>query len=104
MVAQENVLRQGIHLLLGRLHLYMAGAGPLSDEELDLIEQLLAFHQDQQEKTGAKLVTHDGRTMSISAWAREIGVERQSLLNRLRRGWSPERALETPFRRYNRVV
>lgn len=42
-------------------------------------------------------ITYDGKTMSVSAWAREIGMHRNTLLHRLRGlGWPVERALTTP--------
>lgn len=43
---------------------------------------------------GAKLITYAGRTLSVSAWAREIGMSRKMLSSRLNSpGWSIEQAL-----------
>lgn len=40
------------------------------------------------------LLTHGGRTMTVSEWAAEIGVTRNALFLRLRNGWPTERALQ----------
>lgn len=37
--------------------------------------------------------TYQGRTQSVAAWAREVGIKRTTLLARLQHGWSIERAL-----------
>jgi hypothetical protein len=48
-----------------------------------------------------KLITHNNRTQSIAAWAREAGLTRQVLAMRLARGQSLEIAIvaETVDRR-----
>ncbi len=45
------------------------------------------------------LLTFDGRTQCVSAWAEERGMGRDALWGRLRRGWSVERALAEPVKR-----
>lgn len=40
-------------------------------------------------------ISHDGRTQTVAQWAREIGVARQTLTNRLNQGWPIEEALST---------
>lgn len=46
-----------------------------------------------------KLVTHDGRTQNLKAWAREYGVKYGVLQNRVSKlGWDLERALTEPVR------
>lgn len=40
-----------------------------------------------------RLITFNGKTQSLSAWAREIGIKPVSLYNRLQRGWPLEKAL-----------
>lgn len=39
------------------------------------------------------VITFEGKTKSISAWAREMGITREALRNRLIRGWSIEDAI-----------
>ena len=44
------------------------------------------------------LWTHNGKTQCIAAWAEEVGISQFILSKRLRRGWSVEKALQTPPR------
>lgn len=46
------------------------------------------------------LYTHDGRTMGLNAWARELGISKQTLSHRLAAGWPVEDALTTPLGTY----
>lgn len=39
------------------------------------------------------LITYKGKTQNITGWAKEIGVTRDTLYNRVRRGWTIERML-----------
>lgn len=41
------------------------------------------------------LLTHDGKTMPLSAWVEITGLNYTTIHERLRRGWAPERALTT---------
>jgi hypothetical protein len=43
-------------------------------------------------------VTFGGKTQCISAWVEELGIPRPTLTNRLKRGWSVERAMTEPVR------
>lgn len=43
-------------------------------------------------------LTHDGKTMILSDWARETGIHFETLRKRLRSGWSTERVLTTLVR------
>ena len=43
-------------------------------------------------------ITYHGLTRSIRQWAQLLGLNYYTLLARVRRGWSAERALETPLR------
>lgn len=57
-----------------------------------------ATYKEQLRNTRSnRVLTHNGRTQCIAAWAEELGVHRQNLLNRLNRGWSVEETIETPF-------
>lgn len=38
-------------------------------------------------------VSYMGRVQTVSQWADEIGINSKTIYTRLRRGWSPERAL-----------
>lgn len=41
-------------------------------------------------------LTFEGRTLSVSAWARELGINRQMLRGRIDSGWGVAEALLTP--------
>jgi hypothetical protein len=41
-----------------------------------------------------RMLTHDGRTMSIADWAAEVGMNERTLRERLRLGWT-DRAILT---------
>jgi len=41
-------------------------------------------------------ITYNGKTQSIRAWAREVGMSQGALLYRLNMGWAAERALTEP--------
>ena len=53
-------------------------------------------------KRSNRLLAHDGRTMTIAGWAREIGIPAPVISARLRYGWSSERALTQPMRKLPR--
>lgn len=46
-----------------------------------------------------RMITHRGKTMRLSEWARQRGIKRQTLARRLDAGWSVKRALEEPPRK-----
>lgn len=64
-------------------------------------EQVLTTPPQQGKKPGAQqhsfvrttLLTYQGTTQSIRAWAQTVGLSEITLAGRLRRGWSVERAL-----------
>lgn len=46
---------------------------------------------------GIKELTFNGKTQSITAWAKEVGLQRAALYDRINRhGWSAEEALTIP--------
>ena len=55
-----------------------------------------SYWGDRQPTKPQRLLTHAGRTMGLSEWARELGIQRQTLSLRLATGWSVEDALTTP--------
>ena len=52
----------------------------------------------------AVLVTANGKTMPVDAWARELGVSGQAIRYRLSKGLSHYQAINTPFRKHVRKV
>lgn len=55
------------------------------------------LEQNQNTRT-VRLLTHNGQTMSMSAWGRELMISRRTISNRISWGWSVERALTMPAR------
>jgi hypothetical protein len=49
-------------------------------------------------RTDNRWLTHDGETLSISTWARRLGIANSTLGKRLESGWSISRAVTTPLR------
>ena len=56
--------------------------------------------QQQSNRTDNHYLTHDGVKLTVSAWARKIGIRPISLLMRIRRGETTERALSNANRRH----
>lgn len=54
--------------------------------------------EQQQNMRKNVLLTLDGRTQCVSAWAREYGMDVNAFYNRLRLGWEMRRALTQPVR------
>jgi hypothetical protein len=42
------------------------------------------------------MLTHNGATMCMSAWAERVGITTSCLYRRLKNGWPVQLALETP--------
>lgn len=69
--------------------------GPYSPENCKFSTQL-----EQANNTRKNVfLDWDGRRMTVSQWAREIGVRQQALHHRIARGWSVERIFTQPFRK-----
>lgn len=80
-----------------------------SDElTLDRIDNNMGYSPDncrwvdrviQQNNTRYnRLLTYKGQTKTMTQWAREIGLNRNTLESRIRLGWSTAEAIETPRR------
>lgn len=48
------------------------------------------------------LMTANGETKTLTQWANELGISYITLLYRVRRGWSDEKAINTPARQIKR--
>ena len=55
-------------------------------------------------RTTNHLLTYNGITKNITEWEEYLGVDKGRLDNRIRKGWSTERAIETPFKRKEKIV
>ena len=45
-----------------------------------------------------RMITYNGQTKSVIEWADHLGIPRQSLYNRVFRGWSIDRIFNQPYR------
>lgn len=54
--------------------------------------------QQQNNRRNNRLITYKGETKPVSQWAEEYGIYYNTLLYRVRNGWSVEKALTTPCR------
>lgn len=55
-----------------------------------------ATEQSENRPSWINAIEFNGVSKSLSAWARDIGITRESLRDRLNNGWSIEQALTTP--------
>lgn len=85
---------------------FVADMGPLPSQELTLERSNSDGHYEpgncswanrtiqSRNRRSVKRLTINGRTQVASAWAAETGVEYFTLMQRLRRGWPPELAVQ----------
>lgn len=57
-----------------------------------------ATRREQSEnRFDTRLITHEGRTQTITAWAREVGLSAPTLWSRINAGWPVREALTDPI-------
>jgi hypothetical protein len=57
-------------------------------------EKLLAPKESERVRAGkVRLLTHNGETLPVSGWAKRLGINHQTIHERLKAGYSVERAL-----------
>jgi hypothetical protein len=54
-------------------------------------------------KRNNRMLTDDGRTMSIAQWAREMNIGPATISRRLKMGWDTHQALTRPVRPIQRI-
>jgi hypothetical protein len=83
---------------------FLADMGPRPDgTSLDRIDNNCGYepgncrwatkHEQMQNTSATRRISFRGETMGINAWASRLGINKQSLSDRLRRGWPLEKAL-----------
>ena len=55
--------------------------------------------QQNRNRTNNHILTFNGQTLCISEWAEKLGFSHSTINQRLKRGWSVERALTTPVKK-----
>lgn len=100
----------------GGFALFFAHVGPRpSDQhEIDRIDNARGYEpgnvrwvtrvEQRRNMRSNVLLTLDGRTQCVTAWAEELGVDCCALRMRLKRGWPVERTLRTPVRPMRRAA
>lgn len=58
--------------------------------------------QQAYNKRTTVYITYNGVTRTVAEWAAITGIKSRTIAARLRKGWSPERALTEPLRESNR--
>jgi hypothetical protein len=52
-----------------------------------------------EKRNGHHWLTYDGKTLTVTQWGQELGLPRDAIWARLRRGWSIEKTLSMPLQR-----
>lgn len=55
--------------------------------------------EQARNKRTSRLITYNGETKSLIQWAEILNIKYSSLCNRLHKGWSVEKAFNTPLRK-----
>jgi hypothetical protein len=58
--------------------------------------------EQQRNKSNSQMVSFNGRTQCVAAWAVELNLHKRTLHNRIARGWPIERAFTKPTGMYKR--
>ena len=59
--------------------------------------------EQNRNRRGRRLLTHNGETLRISEWAQRLGIAEPKLRERLDKGWPLELALTLPPSKHNSV-
>ena len=53
--------------------------------------------EQQNNMRSNRILDHNGKSQTVTQWARELGLQATTLSTRLRRGWTVERAIAQPL-------
>lgn len=57
----------------------------------------VSYQENLNNKRDNRVLALNGRKQTVTQWAEELGVSREALFGRLRRGWTAERTLTEPL-------
>ncbi len=57
-------------------------------------------HEQMQNTRATRLLTHNGLTMGIAAWGRHLGINKETIRLRIKKGWPMEQVLSSAKRSY----
>jgi hypothetical protein len=57
------------------------------------------IQEQNMNRTSTKYITYKGMTKTVTQWDEYLGFGKDRVASRLRKGWSIERAIETPIKR-----
>lgn len=106
---QSNNQSTNHHLMFDGLNLTIAQWARKTGMSRDVIRQRIglgwpvdrALTEKPQDQSAKKLrIEHMGKSLSIRGWTRELGIGKNVISERIKRGWTPEKAVSTPVRAY----
>lgn len=56
--------------------------------------------EQSRNRRNVRLLTFNGKTRNLTEWSKEVGIDRETLLSRIKKGWDAEKVLTT--KRYGR--
>lgn len=56
------------------------------------------YKEQSNNKSNSKFIRYDNREMTVTEWAREVGMAKATLFGRLRKGWGVKKSLTHPVR------
>ena len=59
----------------------------------------ITIKEQQRNRSNNVWITANGETMLLQDWANRTGIDRRTIAARLKLGWSPEKAVNTPTRK-----
>ena len=59
----------------------------------------VALERQANNRRSSRFITHNGKSMTLADWSREVGIDQINLAKRLKRGWSVYDTLTTPLGR-----
>lgn len=63
------------------------------------VERILEQRPSNQIRSDNRILEFNGKSQTLAQWTKEIGICRNGLKERLRRGWSVEKSITTPIDR-----